>query len=313
MNAPGSEETSASEPADAPGTSLSRFPPWIQALRIHQWSKNAFVLAALVYSHHLGDAPQVHRAALAFLAFCLASSAGYLVNDLEDRESDRLHPRKRLRPIASGRLSTAGALGLAALCYAGGFALALLVSNAFAAILLAYVVQTLAYTYALKRVVILDVFLVANGFVLRAVGGGVAVGVEISPWLVLCTVTLSLFLGFSKRRSEIVALGENAARHRSILAEYNLVFLDQMISITATSTALAYATYTASPQVVARTGQPGLIATTPFVFFGIFRYLYLLHVRGVGSDPARALVSDRPLLATCLSWALFSIAILYLS
>lgn len=292
-------------------TTPSRLPVWLEAMRPHQWTKNAFLLAALVYSGRLTDAPAITATGLAVAAFCLGSSSMYLFNDLRDREADALHPEKRHRPIASGRLPIAAAKALSGAALVAALALAAAVGPGFGLVLVAYLVQTVLYTVALKRVVILDVFLVANGFVLRAVAGAVAISVRISPWLILCTVTLALFLGFAKRRSEVVELGDAAEGHRRILAEYPLAFLDQMIAITASSTVLAYSLYSASHDPAGRSGGGALMLTTPFVYFGIFRYLYLLHVKGRGADPAQALLGDLPLLANCLAWAAASALCIY--
>lgn len=285
----------------------------LEAMRPHQWTKNAFVLAPLVYSRHANDPAFLQRALLATAAFCLVSSGVYILNDWRDQEADRAHPKKRTRPIPSGRLGKGLALSGALVCLVSGLGLGSLLNVGFLAILAGYLVQNILYTLWLKRVGLLDVFLIANGFVLRAGGGAVALGVPFSQWLLLCTVTLSLFLGFAKRRSELVELGEDAARHRKILAEYTLGFLDQMISISASTTVLAYALTTQSPEVIERVGTPYLMATTPFVFYGVFRYLYLLHVKGRGADPARALLRDRPLLICCLLWAVTSVGLIYVA
>lgn len=283
----------------------------LEAMRPHQWTKNAFVLAPLVYSRHANEPAYLARALEATLAFCLVSSGVYILNDWRDQEADRAHPKKCNRPIPSGRLGKGLALSGAAVCLASGLGLGGHLNTGFLLILLGYLFQNVLYTLWLKRVGLLDVFLIANGFVLRAGGGAVALAVPFSQWLLLCTVTLSLFLGFAKRRSELVELGEDAARHRQILAEYTVGFLDQMISIAASATILAYALTTRSPEVIERVGTPYLMATTPFVFYGIFRYLYLLHVKGWGADPARALFRDRPLLICCLLWAATSLALIY--
>lgn len=283
----------------------------LEAMRPHQWTKNAFVLAPLVYSRHANEAAFLTPALKATLAFCLVSSGVYILNDWRDQEADRAHPKKQHRPIPSGRLGKGLALGGAFGCLAVGLGVGVWVNTSFAVVLLAYLFQNILYTLWLKRVTLLDVFLIANGFVLRAGGGAVALGVPFSQWLLLCTVTLSLFLGFAKRRSELVELGEDAARHRKILAEYTVGFLDQMISISASATVLAYALTTRSPEVIERVGTPYLMATVPFVFYGIFRYLYLLHVKGWGADPARALLRDRALLVCCVLWAATSLGLIY--
>jgi 4-hydroxybenzoate polyprenyltransferase len=283
----------------------------LEAMRPHQWTKNAFVLAPLVYSRNANDPVFLARALEATVAFCLVSSGVYILNDWRDQEADRAHPKKRHRPIPSGRLGKGPAIGGALACLSLGLGLGAHLSQGFLLVVLGYLFQNVLYTLWLKRVTLLDVFLIANGFVLRAGGGAVALGVPFSQWLLLCTVTLSLFLGFAKRRSELIELGEEAARHRQALAEYTVGFLDQMISISASATVLAYALTTRSPEVIDRIGTPYLMATTPFVFYGIFRYLYLLHVRGWGADPARALLRDRPLLICCLLWAATSVALIY--
>jgi 4-hydroxybenzoate polyprenyltransferase len=265
----------------------------------------------LVYARKADD-PQMALLALgATLSFCLISSSVYLFNDLRDIQADREHPEKRNRPLASGRLSPWSAKLGASLILLTGLGLAAAVNQDFLLIVLAYLVQNFFYTLWLKRVVLVDVFLISNGFVLRAAGGALALQVQLSEWLLLCTITLSLFLGFAKRRAELLELGGDAKKHRKNLQDYNLEFLDQMISISASTTVLAYALSTRSPEVVERVGTANLIYTTPFVFYGIFRYLYLLHVKRWGPDPARALLNDRPLLITCLIWAAVSLLIIY--
>lgn len=272
------------------------------ALRPRHWFKNVFVLAALVFSGLLGEPEADLRALAAFVVFCAIASAVYLVNDVADRESDRLHPVKRTRPVAAGELSVP-----AAYAAAGVFALGALIGAAalgapFAALAGAYLVQNLLYSFALKRVVILDVMLVAAGFLLRAWAGAVVIGVEMSHWLILCTGLLALFLGFVKRRQEIALLrGETA--QRPILREYSLPFLDQMIAVVTASTVLAYTLYAFSPEVERKLHTRYLGLTIPFVMFGIFRYLYLVHVRGEGENPTQAVTRDVPLLVNVLLWA----------
>lgn len=283
----------------------------IEAMRLHQWSKNAFVLAALVYSRHLDQEAYLLKSLGAFLAFGFTASGIYIHNDLKDVESDRNHPSKRFRPIASGRLGPGPARIVSWVSLAAGFSLAYAVRLEFLWVVLAYFVQNLLYSSWLKHVVLLDVFVIANGFVLRAFGGAVALGVDFSQWLLLCTVTLSLFLGFSKRRSEMVELGEDAGSHRGNLRDYSLGLLDQLIGVSASCTLLTYALTCKSPEVIERVGSPYLILTTPFVFYGIFRYLFLLHRTSQATDPARALLSDRPLLGTCVLWALVTILLVY--
>lgn len=274
---------------------------WL-ALRPKHWIKNAFVLAPLVFAGRLGDAEAVGRAVVALAVFCALSSSVYLVNDVADREADRLHPEKRRRPIAAGDLGVRAACILAVVLAGGSLAAAALLSPALAAVAALYLVQNLAYSFGLKRVVILDVMLVAAGFLLRAWAGAVAVGVAMSEWLVLCTGLLALFLGFVKRRQEIAA-APVAAEQRPILREYSLPFLDQMISVVTGSVVTAYALYAFSEEVATKLGTRHLGLTIPFVLFGIFRYLYLVHLRGEGENPTALLIADVPLLLNVLLWA----------
>jgi 4-hydroxybenzoate polyprenyltransferase len=297
----------------AVGTPLgvARITDWIALLRPAQWLKNLLVFAALIFSLHLFVAQSVTRALLAFASFCLVASASYMVNDVHDAEKDRLHPIKRLRPIAANRISPRSALALAAMLAAAGLALALGVGVGFAEIAAAYAVLQLFYSFAVKDVVILDAMAIATGFVLRAVGGGVAIDVYVSPWLVICTFLLALFLAFSKRRHEVVLLEDAASAHRESLREYSPYFLDQMISVVTASTVLAYAIYTVSPEVREKLHTDSLYLTIPFVLYGIFRYLYLVHQREGGGNPTRELLTDRPLWVNVLLWIGTAIWLLY--
>jgi len=280
------------------------------AARPKQWVKNVFVLAPLVFAERLGDAAAMGRAALAFAAFCALSSAVYLVNDIADREADRLHPLKRRRPIATGELPVGVAAAAAVLLALAALGTAGALGAAFLGVAAGYFVLQLLYSFALKRIVILDVMVVAAGFILRAWAGAVAIGVAMSHWLVLCTALLALFLGFVKRRQEIVSLGGSSAT-RPILREYSLPFLDQMISVVTASTVLAYALYAFSPEVAKKLGTGYLGFTLPFVLFGIFRYLYLIHQRGEGENPASLVFADAPLLWNVVLWAVSVTLVLY--
>ncbi len=273
---------------------------WL-ALRPKHWIKNTFVLAPLVFAGRLSDPASVERAAAALAVFCALSSSVYLLNDVADREADRLHPKKRFRPIAAGDLGATPAVLLASALAVGSLAAAIVLSPKLAAVSALYLAQNLAYSFALKRVVILDVMLVASGFLLRAWAGAVAVGVAISEWLVLCTGLLALFLGFVKRRQEI-ASAPVATEQRPILREYSLPFLDQMIAVVTGSVVTAYALYAFSDEVATKLGTRHLGLTIPFVLFGIFRYLYLVHLRGEGENPTALVLSDRPLLLNVLLW-----------
>jgi 4-hydroxybenzoate polyprenyltransferase len=280
------------------------------ALRPKQWVKNTFVFAALMFAQRLGEPGAVARVSAAFGIFCLLSSTVYLINDVADRESDRLHPTKRRRPIASGRISVRTALIAAFLLALVGLGAAVGLGKAFAAVAATYLLMNIAYSLALKKVVVLDVMLVAAGFLLRAWAGAVVIDVAMSHWLVLCTGLVALFLGFVKRRQEIATL-EQAEEQRPILREYSLPFLDQMISIVTASTLLAYSLYTFSPEVTERLGTHWMGLTIPFVLFGIFRYLYLVHQRGEGDNPTQLVLSDLPLLGTILLWGAMVVLALY--
>jgi 4-hydroxybenzoate polyprenyltransferase len=280
------------------------------SLRPHQWLKNLVVLAALVFSKHLFDADALAQALLAFAVFCALAGAVYLVNDLADLERDRLHPAKRMRPLASGELSPNVARASAALLFVAALAAAWTLGAGFLVCALAYPALGLAYSLGLKHVVILDVLAVALGFVLRAVAGAVAIGVHFSPWLLVCTILLALFLALAKRRHELVTL-ENAVGHRQILAEYTPYLLDQMIAVVTASCLTAYAFYTLAPETVEKYRTERLALTIPFVIYGIFRYLYLVHRREQGGSPGDVLLTDRPLLAAVALWAAAMVLIVY--
>ncbi len=291
---------------------MSIKPLW-RLMRPHQWLKNGFVLAALVFARHLLDFSYVSRAAVAVAAFCLASSAVYVFNDIVDREQDRMHSDKKDRPIASGEVSVGTALPFGITLLAGALVLTVTLGTAFSISVLAYLGLQLAYNLFLRKIVLLDIFTIALGFVIRAVAGAVAIGVVISPWLILCTLLIALFLGFAKRRHEIVLMGDDAVRHRDILKEYSIPFLDQLISIVTAATIVSYAIYTLSPEGAAHFGGSYMILTLPFVIYGIFRYLYLVHIRQSGGSPTKSLLLDVPLLISVLLWGMTAIAIIYLN
>jgi len=280
-------------------------------MRPAQWLKNVLVFAPLIFAHQALERLAVVRSLGVFFLFCLASGAVYLVNDLLDCASDREHPVKCRRPIASGALPPLAAAAAAALIGAGALAAATLLDRRVAFVLGCYLLVNLLYSRVLKHLVILDVMTLATGFVLRVVAGGIAVGVPLSSWLLLCTSLLALFLGFGKRRHELVLLEVNAATHRPILSEYSPYFLDQLIAVVTTSTLVTYALYTMDPLVHQKLGTQYLPLTIPFVLYGIFRYLYLVHQKQEGGDPSQIIFSDRPLLVNVLLWAATAFAILY--
>lgn len=281
------------------------------SLRPGQWTKNLLVFAGLVFGGRLLNEDAVAAAAIAFAVFCALSSAGYLFNDIRDREADRRHPLKRSRPIASGRLSIPAALMLAGILAAIALSVATAISPALALVATAYAVLLALYSVLLKNLVIIDVLTIAGGFVLRAIAGAVAVQVPFSAWLLVCTTLLALFLGLSKRRHELVLLGEAAEDHRRILHEYSPYLLDQMIAVVTASTLIAYTFYSISAETAARLGTPRLGLTIPFVLYGIFRYLYLVHQKHGGGSPAAMLLTDRPLLACVALWIATVATLLY--
>lgn len=285
--------------------------PLLVSLRPVQWSKNLFVLAPIVFAERLTDAEMLIRAAVAFTAFSAGASAIYLVNDLRDRERDRLHPIKSRRPLAAGTLKPAVAVVAAALLALGAFASEALLGPGFAIILAVYFGLNLGYSFGLKNIVILDVMIVASGYVLRVAAGGVAVQVDVSTWILLCTTFFALFLVFSKRRHEIMLLAGDAANQRAVLHDYSPTFLDQMINVVTASTLLSYALYTLSEETVAKFGGLGLVYTIPFVLFGIFRYLYLVYQATNERNPTEAVLTDVPSVLNFALWSLTAIAIIY--
>ncbi len=294
-----------------PAPARLTLPLLVASLRPEQWTKNLLVLAGVVFGGRLLELRALLAALAAFAIFCALSGAVYLFNDVADREADQLHPLKRARPIASGRLSTRTALIVAALLGVAGIQAALLIRPEFGLVASSYLAVLLVYSFVLKHVVILDVLMIAAGFVLRAIAGAVAVDVPIGHWLLVCTTLLALFLGLSKRRHELTLLAEDATGHRRILEEYSPYLLDQMIGVVTSSTLIAYTVYATSPDTAARLGTDKLGLTIPFVLYGIFRYLYLVHQKRGGGSPAALLLADRPLLVCVALWAASVIVLLY--
>jgi 4-hydroxybenzoate polyprenyltransferase len=285
--------------------------PLVRSLRPLQWAKNLFVLAPLVFGRLLGDLPAVGRALLALAAFCAASSAVYLFNDLRDREEDRRHPLKRLRPLAAGTLPVAVAVAAMLLLAAGALAAGWWLSPGTAAVLGVYLALNLLYTVWLKHLVILDVMAIAFGFVLRVLGGAAAARVDVSRWLFLCTIFISLFLAFSKRRHEITLLAGEASGQRRVLHHYSPAFLDQMINVVTASSVVSYALYVVSPETVAKYHTQHLVYTIPMVLYGIFRYLYLMYQRPGEKNPTEAILGDPPFLINLALWGLAVVWIVY--
>lgn len=283
----------------------------IRSLRPQQWTKNLFVLAALPFGLKLFDPAAVALALAAFVVFCALSGVVYLVNDLYDREADRLHPVKRLRPIAAGVLAPGTAATAAVLIATAALGAAFAIGPKFALASAAYLALFYLYTRWFKHLVIIDVLSIAIGFVLRTYAGAVAIHVPVSDWLLVCTVLLALFLGLSKRRHEITLLASGAASHRRILDEYNPYLLDQMIGVVTASTLMAYIIYCTSSDTVERFGTHNLVLTIPFPIYGILRYLYLVHRRDGGGNPSELLITDRPLLICVGLWGLVTALVIY--
>lgn len=284
----------------------------LQTMRPKQWTKNVVVFAPLVFDQKLFIPGYFARSLAAFVLFCLISSTVYIINDLADIEKDRLHPRKRKRPLPSGRLSPRVAIAAAVIFILVSIPAALLLDTGFALILTGYLLLNIAYSFLLKNLVIIDVMVIATGFVLRVAGGVAVVGVErFSPWLYLVVTLGALFLGFGKRRHELLLLEEGADAHRAILAEYTIPFLDQLIGLVTASMVMSYSLYTFSaPNLPA---NHAMMLTIPLVMYGMFRYLYLIHVKKEGGAPDELLLSDKPLLLTGVSWVVAVVLILYLS
>jgi 4-hydroxybenzoate polyprenyltransferase len=277
----------------------------LAALRPRQWSKNLLLFAGIIFAAKLGDAARWGEASAAFWAYCAASSAAYLVNDVRDAEDDRQHPVKRVRPVASGELSTRFALGLATVLAAAALTIAALLGPWSAAFMGGFLVLQAAYTGGLKHVVLIDVLAISGLFVLRASAGADAVEVRISPWLLICTGLLALFLALAKRRGELVLVGAKETPGRPVLEGYSLALVDQLVTVVAASTVIAYSLYTFTAS-----DSNAMMATIPFVVYGIFRYLLLLHRDGLGEEPENVLLTDAPLILTIAAWAVTCAVIL---
>lgn len=285
---------------------------WFRLLRMQQWVKNVFVCAALLFSGKFFDPVALQATLLGFLCFCFVSSHVYILNDIHDREEDRLHPRKSRRPIASGEIAVAPAAALAVLLLLVGLAGAWLLAPAFGICVLCYVVLQFIYTWHFKHIVILDVISIASGFVLRAIGGVLLVHVPLSPWLVICTFTLCLFMGFSKRRCELNAMAANgaAAAHRRTLRLYTPELLNHMTTLTAGIAIVSFLLYTVDPQTTQRFGTNYLLYTLPIVVYAIFRFAVLVE-HGLVDGPTDVVLRDRPFQAAVLLWTLAALVIVY--
>jgi 4-hydroxybenzoate polyprenyltransferase len=297
-------------PPDRPGPGTLSLRALVRALRPKQWSKNLLVFAGLVFTYNLLNVDMLIQVVGAFVTFCALSSAGYLWNDLRDVAADRLHPVKRNRPIASGKVPPRLAAVVAIVLAIGGLGMAFALGGPFALVASLYLLLTISYSIWLKHLVLIDVFGIAAGFVLRAVGGAVVIGVPVSPWLYVCTVLGSLFLALGKRRNELELLEGGAGGHRKNLEEYTLELVDHLILIVASVTIMAYSLYTFTADNLPR--DHSMMLTIPLVVYGLFRYLYLVRVRRQGGAPEDLFLTDPGMLGTAIAWAGVSLVVLYL-
>lgn len=278
---------------------------FVKCLRPKQWTKNLLVLSALLFSITSVSVVQVAEGFTAFILFCLGSGSIYILNDFVDREADRLHPQKCRRPMASGELEPYTGLLMGVALAAGTCIYAFALRQSFGLVLVSYLLINIAYSFKVKNVVLLDIMAIAFGFVLRAVGGGLAIGVRLTPWFLLCTLLLALFLAIGKRRHELRLLEENKGSHRPVLLQYSTELLDKLSGIVTAATIMSYALYTFT------SGKPvELMLTIPLVIYGIFRYLYLIHIKGQGGAPEKILLEDKPILFTVLLYGVAVMVIL---
>ena len=280
-------------------------------MRPKQWTKNGLVFAALIFSKNLTDFDKSCKTVTAFLVFCLLSGSVYLINDLVDRQHDAVHPKKKKRPIAAGRLSAGTGLIFALIIMIGSLGLAFHITRGFFLIAISYLALTLSYSFWLKHLVILDVITIAIGFVIRAVAGAVVIKVELSQWLLLCTFLLAIFLALAKRRNELTLLGETPDNHRPVLKEYSRELLDQMVAIATAATLVVYALYTMDDHTLHFFGTRRLIYTVPFVLYGIYRYLYLTYNKELAGSPEMILLTDIGIVIDVILWIISVGLIIY--
>jgi len=284
----------------------------VRSLRLYQWSKNFFVFAPLIFAQKVLDWTATAQVVAAFCIFCLLSGGLYIFNDLQDYEEDKKHPKKCQRPITAGLISQSTAYLIFGSFSFFSLGIALLLRFEFFLIVLSYFILQILYSLKLKHVVILDVFIISSGFFLRVIAGGIVIAVPLSSWLLICTILLALFLAMSKRRHELVLLQSGASAHRPILEEYSAYFLDQLISVVTASILIAYCLYTISEETITKFGTRNLVFTTPFVLYGIFRYLYLIHQKKEGGSPEELILKDKPLLINIILWLATIGVILYI-
>jgi len=286
---------------------------YLHLIRVHQWVKNLFVFVPLLFSQHMFDEGYLFQSLFAFLVFCLSSSAIYVINDLADIESDRLHPVKKNRPLPSGKISTGSAVITASILIIAVFFLLFQYFNyKFIFLVIAFILLNVLYSFWLKNVVILDIFSIAAGFTLRVLGGAYAISVPVSNWLILTTMFISLFLGVMKRHSELVLASEgDAIQSRKVLSHYSLNFADQMATVASAGVIICYALYTVAPRTVNVFGSEKLIYTTPFVVFGIFRFMYLEYMNKKGENTTRTVATDIQMILTIILYIAAAVMVIY--
>ncbi|HMS64184.1 MAG TPA: decaprenyl-phosphate phosphoribosyltransferase [Ignavibacteria bacterium] len=285
---------------------------FIELIRPKQWIKNLFVFAPILFAGKLMDLPLLLTNILAFIAFCCVSSSVYVLNDIVDVESDSVHKKKRYRPIAAGYVTVSQAKTLFIFLLILTFAISIQLPILFLLTVIAYLLNNLLYSFKIKNVVLLDVFSITFGFILRVVAGAVAIEVSISSWMIITTIFISLFLGISKRRAELSGPNqENLEKQRKVLGDYDVVFVDQLNTIAATGTIISYALYTVSEKAISSFHSDKLIYTTPFVLYGIFRYMYLLHQKNLGESPTQIVTKDIPIIINSLLWLITCALIIY--
>jgi 4-hydroxybenzoate polyprenyltransferase len=276
-------------------------------MRPKQWIKNFFVFAAIIFSKNLFKTEYVLEVLLAFISFCLISSSVYALNDLIDAPKDREHPKKKERPIAAGKIKKGEAVFLILFLLFLSLITAFLINKSFLIVIIVYFLNNIIYSFALKKLVILDVMSIACGFLLRVIGGAISIDVKMSSWILLCTILISLFLGFSKRRNELVILSDDAGKHRKILDEYSIEFIDSMLNVVTACTVMSYCLYT-----FFAFKNKAMMLTIPFVLYGIFRYQYIVHMKSGGGSPEEAVLSDIPMIVNLILWVSVVIFLLYL-
>jgi 4-hydroxybenzoate polyprenyltransferase len=289
---------------------MNKIKDLIRLMRPTQWIKNVFVFTGIIFGESFTNIPLLISVVLTSIAFALVSSCVYIINDMYDCENDKAHPKKKKRPLPAGQVSIKAAAILSLFLGITGFVIGWYVSTIVVAILILYTLLNIAYSIRLKHIVILDVYCIATGFMLRILAGTIGVGIHPSRWLLLCGLLITLFLGFAKRRAEIIALKNNKGEHREVLQMYSPIVLDTLGAICATGVIICYSLYTMSPEIIALHHTQNLIFTVPFVMYALFRYIYLVHSQESGGDPTHDLLKDKHIIISVLGWALLTLLLI---